>query len=65
MKQPIEIIRFIHLEMQVLNSALEKNSWEYCDDDETPDFEQRRKDHAQIEAYRKILNFINNDKLDI
>ena len=57
-----DIIRFIHLEIQTLNSSLESNSWDYCDDDESPDFDQRAKDHAQKDAYENILKFIKNIK---
>ena len=53
-----ELKRFIHLEMQVLRSSLASNCFENCDDDECPDFDQRDKDHAQLEAYKKILDFI-------
>jgi len=59
----IDIVRFIHLEMQVLNSSLKANSMENCDDDEMPDYEQSDKDYSQIQAYKKVLNFINKNKL--
>jgi len=54
-----ELKRLIHLEIQVLNSSLAANSWDNCDDDETPDFLLRQRDHAQIAAYQKVLELIS------
>ena len=41
-----KVKRFLHLEIQALNSSLAANSMENCDDDELPDFDQIDKDHA-------------------
>lgn len=53
-----DVVDFIKDEIKKLNESLKENSWDQCDDDESPDFEQREKDHAQIDAYQKVLNFI-------
>jgi hypothetical protein len=66
-----DLVDFIKDEIKKIDISLEGNSWDYCDDDESPDFEQRGKDHAQKDAYMKVLNFINKelstiyDKLNI
>jgi len=56
-----DLVDFIKEEIKKLDASLEENSWEYCDDDESPDFDQREKDHAQKDAYMKVLNFINKE----
>lgn len=53
-----DIKDFITEEVKKLNTSLKENSWDNCDDDERPNFDQIAHDHAQIGAYEKVLTFI-------
>lgn len=53
-----ELVDFIKSEITKLETSLKENSWDNCDDDESPDMDQRGLDLAQKEAYQKVLNFI-------
>jgi len=59
-----DITRFIHLEIQALNSSLAANSMENCDDDECPNYDKMAKDHSQKEAYQNVLNHIKTIQHD-
>ena len=58
-----DIIDFIGTEISKLNKSLEENSWDHCDDDEAPDFNQREKDRSQIDAYKNILEHIKHIRI--
>jgi hypothetical protein len=53
-----DIVDFIKDEIKKIEASLKENSWDNCDDDERPNFEKRAEDHAQKDAYEKVLNFI-------
>jgi len=58
-----EILEKLEARIKELKDSLEKNSWDYCDDDEQPDFDQRLKDHSEMDGINFAIKIIKeNDK---